>query len=101
MSAQASGGHGSFRQSWTIQLRVIWALLLRESLTRYGRHNIGFLWLFVEPMLFTLGVRMLREGSAMLILPVGAIPPGGRGPWASGRRRASGVYSCPCKSLSW
>ena len=43
-------------KSWAIQLRVVWALLLREILTRYGRHNIGFLWLFVEPMLFTLGV---------------------------------------------
>lgn len=32
------------------------ALLMREVLTRYGRHNIGFLWLFVEPMLFTMGV---------------------------------------------
>ncbi len=32
------------------------ALLMREVLTRFGRHNIGFLWLFVEPMLFTLGV---------------------------------------------
>jgi len=30
--------------------------MLREILTRYGRHNIGFLWLFVEPMMFTLGV---------------------------------------------
>lgn len=29
---------------------------MREVLTRYGRHNIGALWLFVEPMLFTLGV---------------------------------------------
>jgi ABC-2 type transport system permease protein/capsular polysaccharide transport system permease protein len=38
---------------------VIWALLLREILTRYGRHNIGFLWLFVEPMMFTLGVTAL------------------------------------------
>lgn len=36
--------------------RVIYALLMREVLTRYGRHNIGFLWLFVEPMLFTVGV---------------------------------------------
>lgn len=44
------------RESWIIQKRVLWALLLREILTRYGRHNIGFLWLFVEPMLFTLGV---------------------------------------------
>lgn len=43
------------RQSpWTINRRVIGALLLRELLTRYGRNNIGFLWLFVEPMLFTL-----------------------------------------------
>lgn len=42
--------------AWRIQRRVLWALLLREILTRYGRHNIGFLWLFVEPMIFTLGV---------------------------------------------
>jgi len=38
---------------------VIGALLMREIITRYGRHNIGFLWLFVEPMLFTLGVTAL------------------------------------------
>jgi ABC-type polysaccharide/polyol phosphate export systems, permease component len=38
----------------TVQRRVIWALVLREIMTRYGRQNIGFLWLFVEPMLFTL-----------------------------------------------
>lgn len=42
-----------------VQRRVIGALLRREILTRYGRHNIGFLWLFVEPMLFTLGVTIL------------------------------------------
>jgi ABC-2 type transport system permease protein/capsular polysaccharide transport system permease protein len=39
---------------WTISRRVVGALVLRELLTRYGRNNIGFLWLFVEPMLFTL-----------------------------------------------
>ena len=38
--------------SWKIARRVIGALVLRELLTRYGRNNIGFLWLFVEPMLF-------------------------------------------------
>lgn len=42
-----------------VQGRVIHALLMREILTRYGRHNIGFLWLFVEPMLFTTGVTIL------------------------------------------
>jgi ABC-type polysaccharide/polyol phosphate export permease len=60
-------------RSFTIQMRVIWALMLREILTRYGRHNIGFLWLFVEPMLFTLGVTALwyfagmNHGSALPI----------------------------------
>jgi len=44
----------SLRHSWAIQWRVIKALFVRETLTRYGRKNIGFLWLFVEPMMFTL-----------------------------------------------
>lgn len=39
---------------WTIHRRVIGALLVRELLTRYGRNNIGFLWLFVEPAGFVL-----------------------------------------------
>ncbi|MFM0274790.1 ABC transporter permease [Paraburkholderia aspalathi] len=43
-------------RSFQIQRRVVGALLMREILTRYGRHNIGFLWVFFEPMMFTLGV---------------------------------------------
>lgn len=50
---------GRLAEGWLIQRRVIGALLMREILTRFGRHNIGFLWLFVEPMLFTLGVTTL------------------------------------------
>ena len=46
-------------RSASVQWRVIHALLMREILTRYGRHNIGFLWLFVEPMIFTTGVTIL------------------------------------------
>jgi len=42
-----------------IQARVIYALLLREVITRYGRHGIGVLWVFFEPMLFTLGIAAL------------------------------------------
>jgi capsular polysaccharide transport system permease protein len=45
--------------SFAIQRRVIGALISREIITRYGRHNIGFLWLFLEPMLFTVGVTAL------------------------------------------
>lgn len=51
-----AAGTTPFHRSLAIQLRVIGALLMREVLTRYGRDNIGFLWLFVEPMLFTLGI---------------------------------------------
>jgi capsular polysaccharide transport system permease protein len=40
-------------------MRVIGALLMREVLTRFGRHNIGFMWMFAEPMIFTLGVTIL------------------------------------------
>jgi len=47
------------RRSAAIQLRVIHALVMREVITRYGRHNIGFVWLFLEPMLFTMGVSTL------------------------------------------
>ena len=43
-------------ESLRIQRRVLFALVMREALTRYGRHNIGFLWLFVEPMMFTVGI---------------------------------------------
>ena len=49
----------SLRQAFAIQCRVIGALLLREIVTRYGRHGIGVLWLIAEPMLFTLGVASL------------------------------------------
>lgn len=49
----------ALHRSLVIQSRVIGALLMREVLTRYGRHNIGFMWMFAEPMMFTLGVAAL------------------------------------------
>jgi len=49
----------ALNRSLKIQLRIIGALLMREVITRYSRHNIGFLWLFFEPMMFTLGVTAL------------------------------------------
>lgn len=47
---------GDFLRSVVIQTRVVGALIMREIITRYGRHNIGFMWVFVEPMMFTSGV---------------------------------------------
>ena len=42
----------SFAAGWRIQRRVIGALMMRELVTRFGRENIGFLWMMVEPLLF-------------------------------------------------
>jgi capsular polysaccharide transport system permease protein len=39
--------------------RIIWALMLRELATRYGRNNLGFLWVIAEPMTFCVGVLIL------------------------------------------
>jgi capsular polysaccharide transport system permease protein len=56
----------SFRPQWTpgqlrqavglgsvlrIQMRVVYAVLMREIRTRYGRRKLGYLWAFFEPAL--------------------------------------------------
>ena len=55
----------SFYRSLRVQLRVLHALLMREIITRYGREGLGFLWVFIEPMIFTLGVTALWTASGM------------------------------------
>ncbi|RIV83517.1 capsule biosynthesis protein [Aurantiacibacter xanthus] len=42
----------SFSQGLRIQIKVVKALMIRELLTRFGRDNIGFLWIMAEPLLF-------------------------------------------------
>lgn len=44
---------------WRIQRRVISALMVRELVTRFGRENIGFLWVMAEPLLFAVLVGIL------------------------------------------
>jgi ABC-type polysaccharide/polyol phosphate export permease len=69
------GRNASLLSALTIQRRVVFALLMREALTRYGRHNLGFLWLFVEPMMFTIGITIFWtltqsvHGSNLAIVP--------------------------------
>lgn len=58
----------SLIRSFAIQRRVIGALLLREVITRYGRHGLGALWLVLEPMLFTLGISALWYASQLHVL---------------------------------
>lgn len=55
----------SLAKSFAVQRRVLGALMMREILTRYGRDNLGFLWLFVEPMMFTVGVATLWTAVGM------------------------------------
>lgn len=72
MQAAAHDWRGFWR-SLEIQGRIIYALIMREILTRYGRHNIGFMWVFVEPMMFTLGVlgvySLMGHHSQLPIIP--------------------------------
>ena len=58
MSAQVNS-RAEFVTGVRTQTRVVGALLMREIITRYGRHNIGFMWLFVEPMMFTVGIVLI------------------------------------------
>lgn len=39
--------------------RIIWALLMREMSTRYGRDDLGFLWVLAEPLIFAGAVTAL------------------------------------------
>lgn len=69
----ALSGQPSLRASLAIQWRVVKALMMREMITRFGRENLGVLWLFGEPLIFTLAVSILwrmagmHHGSAMPI----------------------------------
>lgn len=55
----ARAGFRRLQNAWEIQTRVIHALVIRELSTRFGRENIGFLWIMVEPLLFASLVGLL------------------------------------------
>src|SRR5271168_3727833 len=60
-----TAGELSFFQSLVIQWRVLHALMMRELITRYGRDNLGVLWLVGEPMIFTLGGATLWSAAGL------------------------------------
>lgn len=49
----------SLAAGWRIQTRVVGALMMRELITRFGRENIGFLWMMAEPILFAVLVGVM------------------------------------------
>lgn len=64
---------GSFWRSLAINGRVLHALMMREVITRFGRENVGVLWLIGEPMIFTLGITALWSAAGMnhgSVLPI-------------------------------
>lgn len=55
----------SLLRSIAVQGRTLHALMMREVITRFGRNNLGALWLVVEPMLFTLGIATMWNALGM------------------------------------
>ena len=63
MSSPAVANSSSAREllkAFELQARVIAAIILRETKSRYGEHRLGFLWVFIEPVLFVLGFAVLH-----------------------------------------
>jgi capsular polysaccharide transport system permease protein len=58
----AAAPRGTFLQGLAVQMRVIAALILREMHTRYGRENIGYLWLIAEPLMLASIIGSLHSG---------------------------------------
>ncbi|MGX9962101.1 ABC transporter permease [Roseomonas sp. F4] len=60
-------------EGFSVQRRVIHALLLRELQTRFGRGHLGFLWLFLEPLLLATAIGLLK--SLISSREMGHVPP--------------------------
>jgi len=65
-TGQAMAGQGSavFWRGLLTQIAVIKALALRELQERYGRENIGYLWVIGEPMMLASVVTLLHAAVA-------------------------------------
>ena len=52
--------NSSLREGLIVQRRVIGAIMMRELHTRFGRNNIGYLWLVLEPMILSVGISLFH-----------------------------------------
>jgi capsular polysaccharide transport system permease protein len=65
----------AFLKSLAIQCRVLGALIMRETYTRFGRENLGFAWIFAEFLVFALPVIVMwsfirgRFEHGLLVVP--------------------------------
>jgi capsular polysaccharide transport system permease protein len=62
MNRSATSAQYSFVKGLVTQSRVIGALMMRELHTRYGRDNIGYLWLIGEPLTLAIVIALLHSG---------------------------------------
>lgn len=71
-----AGGARAFVEALKMQGRVIKALLMRELHTRYGRDNIGYLWVILEPMMLASAVALLHaeQGNSRYTSDVRPVP---------------------------
>ena len=60
IARNAFGGLAHYLDGLDVQRSVVGALIMRELHTRYGRENIGYAWLLVEPMLLATSVAVLH-----------------------------------------
>lgn len=49
----------SLWRQFAIQSRVVWAMIMRETITMYGREGLGVLWIVAEPAMFIIGVMVI------------------------------------------
>ncbi|MCC6924650.1 ABC transporter permease [Novosphingobium sp.] len=55
----------SLARGFRVEANVVGALILRELHTRFGRANIGFLWIFGEPLLLAIAVGALHSAQQL------------------------------------
>jgi capsular polysaccharide transport system permease protein len=53
----------TFLQALGAQGRVVGAIMMRELHTRYGRENVGYLWMVGEPMLLAVVIGIMHLGN--------------------------------------
>lgn len=51
----------SFTRGLRVEGKVVGALVMRELHTRYGRENIGYIWLILEPMLLCVMIALIHS----------------------------------------
>lgn len=61
-SAHTPSSRSELLRGLDVQRHVIGALIMRELHTRYGRENIGYLWMLLEPGLLAASVAALHLG---------------------------------------